>query len=310
MRVCALPPALPPKAGPTAVCNLFVLITLSLLGACGSERPSGFTSGNGSSGSSSGGGSSGSTGAGSPDASSQGNPPPVFTNLDSGAGATGPSEPACPAGLTCNVTCPGGMSTTITGKVYDPAGNNPLYNAAVYVPATPLQPLPQGVLTGTDACSCGALFQTGAVTNTNTAVDGSFTLTNVPVGANVPLVIQIGKWRRQFKVDVTACQNNPQSKLAFLGTLPAGDTVEQHSGHRRVQPVGPTRSSACCFGLVSRRASTLQGTPRGDTFTFSPEARAQTAPALRAAPVPVRPSPPRWRELRRAGRASGTRRPT
>ncbi len=27
-------------------------------------------------------------------------------------------------------------------------------------------------------------------------------------------------------MNVTACQNNPQSKLAFLGTLPAGDTVD------------------------------------------------------------------------------------
>jgi hypothetical protein len=210
--------------------NMFVLVTVCLLGGCGSGHASdtfGFTSGNGSSGSSSGGGPGDSTGAGAPDAGAQSSPPPIFTNLDAGPpGATGPSEPACPAGLTCNVTCPAGMSTTITGKVYDPAGNNPLYNAAVYVPASPLQPLPKGVLTGTDACSCGALFQTGAVTNANTAVDGSFTLTNVPVGQDVPLVIQIGKWRRQFNVNVTACQNNPQSKLAFLGTLPAGDTAD------------------------------------------------------------------------------------
>ena len=83
----------------------------------------------------------------------------------------------------CNVSCPGGGTTTITGKVYDPRRKNPLYNVAVYVPAAPLQPLPQGVPTGADACTCGALFQSGAVVNTTTAVDGTFTLTNVPVGA-------------------------------------------------------------------------------------------------------------------------------
>ena len=152
-----------------------------------------------------------------------------FGNFGSDGGS--PTKPAdaglaCPAGLTCNVSCPGGGTTTITGKVYDPAGSNPLYNVAVYVPATPLVPLPKGVPTGADACSCDALFQSGALTNTTTAVDGTFTLTNVPVGNNVPLVLQIGKWRRQLNIKVTACQGNaqPDKSLAFLGTIPAGDT--------------------------------------------------------------------------------------
>jgi hypothetical protein len=126
------------------------------------------------------------------------------------------------------VACAGGAGTTITGKVYDPAGNNPLFDVAVYVPAKPLTPLPKGVPTGKDACSCGALFPSGAVTSTTTAVDGSFTLTNVPVGSAVPLVLQIGKWRRQIDVPVKGCQDNPlpDKSLAFLGTIPAGDTLD------------------------------------------------------------------------------------
>jgi hypothetical protein len=114
----------------------------------------------------------------------------------------------------------------VTGKVYDPAHKNPLYNVAVYVPAVPLQALPKGVPTGADACSCGALFESGAVTNTTTGVDGSFTLKNVPVGSQVPLVLQIGKWRRQVKINVTACGSNaqPDKSLALPGTIPAGDT--------------------------------------------------------------------------------------
>ncbi|HEV3190116.1 MAG TPA: hypothetical protein VGY54_06440, partial [Polyangiaceae bacterium] len=134
--------------------------------------------------------------------------------------APGDGGVPCPPGLACNVPCGGGTSTTITGKVYDPAGKNPLYNVAVYVPATALQPLPKGVLTGADACSCPSLFKSGALAATSTAVDGTFTLTNVPVG-EVTLVLQVGKWRRAIKITTTSCQANaqPDKSLKLPGTL-------------------------------------------------------------------------------------------
>jgi hypothetical protein len=118
------------------------------------------------------------------------------------------------------------MTTTITGKVFDPAGKNPLYNVAVYVPATPLQPLPRGVPTGADACLCSALYKSGAITTGMTGVDGSFTLLNAPAGDNVPLVLQIGKWRRLLHIKVTACQVNgqPDRSLTLPSTVPPGDT--------------------------------------------------------------------------------------
>ena len=41
---------------------------------------------------------------------------------------------------------------------------------------------------------------------TTTAVDGTFTLTNVPAGNNIPVVIQLGRWRRQVVIPhVAAC---------------------------------------------------------------------------------------------------------
>jgi hypothetical protein len=46
------------------------------------------------------------------------------------------------------MACSNGGTTTISGKVYDPALRNPLYNVTVFVPASPLTPLPQGVPTG------------------------------------------------------------------------------------------------------------------------------------------------------------------
>jgi hypothetical protein len=133
---------------------------------------------------------------------------------------------SCPSGLMCNVSCAGGGTTTITGKVYDPAGKNGLYNVAVYVPAAPLQALPKGVPTGANACSCSALYTSGSVVSTSTAEDGTFTLNNAPVGASVPLVIQIGKWRRLFHLNVDSCKPNaqPDGTLAFPGTIAAGDT--------------------------------------------------------------------------------------
>jgi hypothetical protein len=146
--------------------------------------------------------------------------------LTCGDGGSDSGIIVCPQGLQCNVPCNNLGTTTISGKVYDPAKKNPLYNVAVYVPQTPLEALPKGVPTGADACSCAALFKSGGVVSTTTGVDGSFKLTNAPVGNAVPLVLQVGKWRKLVTIPVTACQDNAQADktLALPGTIPAGDT--------------------------------------------------------------------------------------
>jgi hypothetical protein len=128
-------------------------------------------------------------------------------------------DAGCTPGLTCNVGCAGGATTTITGTVYDPAGKNPVYDVVVYVPAAPLPPLPKGVPAGAAACSCPALFPSAVLANAKTVSDGRFVLKNVPAGSNVPLVMQIGKWRRLVHVNVTACQDNPQPAGSL--TLPS-----------------------------------------------------------------------------------------
>ena len=158
------------------------------------------------------------------------NNPINFNPGGSSSGGTGPDGGGvvCPSDLQCNVSCSGNATTTISGKVYDPAGQDPLYNIVVYVPATPLQPLPKGVPTGSAMCNCQALFPSGQVVTTTTGVDGSFTLSDAPVGDNVPLVIKVGKWRRQFNIKVTACQDNPQTdkSLTLPSSIPAGDTTD------------------------------------------------------------------------------------
>ena len=88
----------------------------------------------------------------------------------------------------------GGATTTLTGTVYDPAGLNPVYHAYVYVPVTlPLPAIPSGAQQ--DPCGGGGNLPP-SVTYYYTGPDGKFTLTGVPSGVNIPLVVQAGKWRR------------------------------------------------------------------------------------------------------------------
>ncbi len=121
-----------------------------------------------------------------------------------GNGANGGFSAGPCSGLGCKVdnNCSNGKETTITGKVYDPAGKNPLYNISVYVPNDPGK-LAE-ITSGTNTCMpCMPISDYVALTQT--APDGSFTLTGVPSG-NIPLVLQVGKWRRLITVaNVASC---------------------------------------------------------------------------------------------------------
>jgi hypothetical protein len=119
--------------------------------------------------------------------------------------------------------CMGGTTTTLAGTVLDPAGIHPLYNALVYIPNNPmdpgLQPFPPGI-----SCDvCGATAAGDPLVTAYTAPDGTFTLQNVPVGSSIPLVVQLGRWRRQFTVNVaTSCGAN--SVPAGMLTMPKNHT--------------------------------------------------------------------------------------
>ncbi len=105
-------------------------------------------------------------------------------------------------GIRCSIaTCSGGAKTTLSGTVFDPAGKTPLYNVIVYVPNEKPKPFDTGV-----SCDkCGGTLTGSPITTALTDTKGHFTLTNVPSGKNIPLVIQVGKWRRQVVVDVAEC---------------------------------------------------------------------------------------------------------
>ncbi|HKP56515.1 MAG TPA: carboxypeptidase regulatory-like domain-containing protein [Polyangiales bacterium] len=113
--------------------------------------------------------------------------------------------PTIGCGLLCaQRICPTG-STTISGKIFDPAGKNALYNVAAYVPQEPVKPFKEGA----NCDPCESLYTGKPLVVGMTDSAGRFKIENAPDGPNIPLVIQIGKWRRQFVLpNVLPCQDN------------------------------------------------------------------------------------------------------
>ncbi len=130
-------------------------------------------------------------------ASSSGGPtgPIGFGDFDAGADGSKPCTNLC----LQQKQCANGGTTSLSGTVMDPAGKVPLYNVLVYVPNAPVAPITSGA-----SCDrCGSVSGDPLVTAL-TGVDGKFKLENVPVGQNIPLVVQIGKWRRQLVIPSVA----------------------------------------------------------------------------------------------------------
>jgi hypothetical protein len=172
-----------------ASCSL-ALATALAYGCAKGDTSAGFASGDGGSGQ--GGGSSGGSFGGPPGSGYHGDGGPCVNRQ-------------CQQ-IDCTKQGKAADATTLSGTVYDPAGLNPVYNAIVYVPNEPPKPFSDGVVC--DRCS---VFTTGnPVVSALSDATGHFELRNVPVGSSVPLVVQIGKWRRQTTIaTVSACTDNP-----------------------------------------------------------------------------------------------------
>jgi hypothetical protein len=128
---------------------------------------------------------------------------------------TGPAGPC--TGIACMVqTCTGTATTRVSGTIRDPAGRVPLYNVTVYVPNAPLDPIPEGA-----SCDrCSVQLSGRPIATALTDASGRFVLDNVPVVANLPIVIQVGKWRREIRLaTVNPCVDNPITN-ADLTRLP------------------------------------------------------------------------------------------
>jgi hypothetical protein len=180
-----------------------------------------------------------------------------LTGGDSGQAAS----VTCPQGTNfkCQqVGCPNNGTTTLNGKVFDPAGKIPLYNVAVYVPNTAPQPLPMGVMCG--ACSS---WYTSPVVSAVTDAGGNFSITNMPVGKNIPLIVQVGKWRMQYTLsNVQQCVENDAASLA-------GTTLRMPRNHMEgdipniAVSTGSADSLECLLLRMGVDANEYTGDPMG-----------------------------------------------
>jgi hypothetical protein len=155
-------------------------------------------------------------------------------------------------------TCGGGVVTTITGRVM--AGTLPVYgapdpvpNVLVYVPNAPLQGFQRGV-----QCSqCGADVSGNPLVSTKTGYDGTFSLANVPAGNSIPLVIQLGRWRREVQVSIPAC-----------GTTAVGDIRmprNQNEGDIPLTAISTGSSDSVECVLLKMGVDEAEFTPSGGT---------------------------------------------
>ena len=121
---------------------------------------------------------------------------------DAGGDDDGPCQ-----GLECfQVECTGGGTTSISGTVYAPNGWLPLYNVTVYVPNGTVEAFSEGA----QCDRCGSVLSGNPLVQTTTDTEGHFVLDDMPATSNVPVVIQVGKWRRQITVPaVPECVDTP-----------------------------------------------------------------------------------------------------
>ena len=145
----------------------------------------------------------------------------------------------CTRGSCTAQPCSGGGKTTVSGTVYDPAGKVPLYNVVVYVPNAALDPVPEGA-----SCDrCGATLSGKPIASAITDESGHFSLENVPTGADVPLVIQVGKWRRELTVldgrELRRTRRCPtRTRRGFRVTRKAGAHPQDGAHHRQRRRAG------------------------------------------------------------------------
>jgi len=130
--------------------------------------------------------------------------------ITDGGGSGNPDfvpNPQMCVGLQCQIAqCDNGGDTTLSGRLFAPNGADPVPNAFVYVPNLGLPEFPTTV-------SCDLCGDIGAAaTSTQTAYDGTFTLKTVPSGDSIPIVFQLGRFRRVINMPIAPCAAQSPAK--------------------------------------------------------------------------------------------------
>jgi hypothetical protein len=182
---------------------------------------------------------------------------PCGTGAQAGVCPGLPGTGGC-TGIACNVaTCTGTTTTTVSGTIYDPAGVTPLYNAVAYIPNAALDPIP----TGPSCDRCNVTLSGHPIAAALSDVNGRFTLQNVPTGTNIPLVIQVGKWRRQVTLaKVSSCVDNPITDVN-LTRLPRNKT------EGNIPKIAVTTGSSDAFECLLRKIGVADAEYSLDTGT-------------------------------------------
>jgi hypothetical protein len=132
----------------------------------------------------------------------------------------------------------------------------------VFVPNGDLSSLTDGA--HCDRCSPLSLDQ--AIVNTLTAPDGSFKLSNVPAGDAIPIVVQLGNWRRRITLKIAPCVDNQ----VVDGTLRLSRSHSEGDIPLTAIATGYFDAPECVLlkmGLMDSEFSNPSGTGRIQLFT-------------------------------------------
>ncbi len=139
-----------------------------------------------------------------------------------------------------------------------PAGQLPLYNVAVYVPDAPAAALPAGA-----SCASCTSWYTAPLVSALTDAAGTFTIKDMPVGPNIPLIVQAGKWRMQYTLsNVTPCVSNDAATLAGMKLRLPRNHIEGDLPNIAVS-TGAADSLECLFARMGVDAAEYTGDPAG-----------------------------------------------
>jgi hypothetical protein len=166
------------------------------------------------------------------------------------------------------ISCPNGGTTSVSGTVYAPNGTDPIPNILVYIPTTSLTAFTDGVSPSNPVLDDEANLVSGSpLVQTTTAVDGAFTLTNVPPGSDIPLVIQAGRWRRELVISsVAACTNTPVTTVTQGGFSSLADYGESTTVRfAQVQGEGDIPAMSLVTGKADALECTLRKVGIADT---------------------------------------------